>query len=107
MEHCRKQREPDAIHHIMGLLSDLHRLKMDNNRNSLLVYSLNSIIDKVSLILEIYQYEPRIPWHDIEQVLVDLCTEDNSLHGVLIRINFLSKRGRVDNPKLGLITLNT
>ncbi len=78
----------DIIFHLEKLQTDFQRLQIEHNRNYFLVKHLNSLIDRISLIKNLVNKDPRFDWKIIQDEMDRLFGEDQSLTGYGINFDF-------------------
>lgn len=78
----------DIIFHLEKLQTDFHRLQIEHNKDYFLVKHLNSLIDRVLLIKNLVNEDPRFDWKIIQEEMDRLFGEDQSLTGYKIYFDF-------------------
>ena len=77
-----------------------------NNDSSLSVKTLNNLITKINIAIQVISYNPRLPLYQIEDRIKEICKEDNSTHGVTCNFLFTTKFGKIDYSKLSVLNIN-
>ncbi|WNH07666.1 hypothetical protein [Thalassobellus suaedae] len=88
-----------------NLLKDLLKIDAHNN-HPFSTQILNNLILKVDIIIRKLKYNPRLPLIEIEKEIVNICKLDTSTHGVIIKILFSTKFGKIDTSRLSYVTVN-
>ncbi len=97
--------KPDGLADLEALHRDLLSIKTVGN-HPFTVQTINSLITKVEIIIKKINHKPRLPLYQIEKRIIELCKEDNSSHGVLLKILFPTKFGKIDPSRLSHLTVN-
>lgn len=93
-------------------LTDLEELHLDllridtNSNNALSRQIMNNLIAKVDIIIKKIKYNPRLPFYDIEREIINICKIDPSTNGVVVKILFTKRFGKIDSSKLSQLTIN-
>ncbi|WP_178989530.1 hypothetical protein [Winogradskyella schleiferi] len=93
----------EILKRLEALYSDMLSLRVND---ILKVRVIDNLISKVNIIIEIIKYNPRLPLYDIENAIINLCKEDNSINGVNIQILFNKKFDDVDKNKMAYLIVN-
>jgi len=96
---------PDGYVQIDEVIKDINRLIYTHNENIMLVRSLNLLVTKLNVAKEIISYMPKLPLHQIDQVVISMCNEDPNLHGVHIKLLFKSRNRITNYGKMGELTV--
>lgn len=61
---------------------------------------VDSLIFKVNIIIEICNYNPRLPLYDIENRIIEMYKKDSSIHGVNVQFLFNNKNAEIDKSRI-------
>ncbi|MGZ9675939.1 hypothetical protein [Flavobacterium sp. JSWR-1] len=76
----------DVIYHLELILNDLHRLKIDYNRDPRIVYASDFLIKRVNLVAEIYFDLNKKSFLALRNHLNSIFKEEPNTLGVIVRI---------------------
>ena len=91
----------DGYVQIDEVVKDINRLIYTHNENIMLVRSLNLLISKLNVAKEIINYMPKLPLHQIEQIVITACKEDPYMHGMHLTLLFKERSQITDFGKIG------
>lgn len=98
----------NSIHKSDGLkdLEDLMKTLLSTSVNSNHPFGiniLNNLIFKVDIIIKKIQYNPRLPFYQIEKSIIDSCRIDDTINGVIIEILFSKRNECPADPRLAYL----
>ena len=93
----------DVFYHTQELKTDLARLSLDNNSNTMIAYACNSFHQKIELIEKIIKsydnYNLKLLYNKINSTII----ENPELHGVQINLQRACFISQYDRTKVSLI----
>lgn len=99
------KQKPVVLYDLKELQKSLYKINAFGN-SQFSTQIINSLIAKVELMIKELEYDPRLPWEDLEQEIIKICRQDPSMHGVVVNILFANKFGVVDKSRLSQLTIN-
>lgn len=94
----------DVHFHLANLKSDFARIKIDYNKNPSIVFAMESLAAKASLVEQIVNtYDSKNLKSLTNEINSILCT-DNELHGINIQIYKQAKGCKIDFAKFAKIS---
>lgn len=100
MERNSKIYLPDGHLQAEEIIHDLQGIRTINN-DLIVEKSLRSVIGKLYSLIENLNFNPKIPWNQIEQKIITACKEDHEMHGILIKLLFMDRSQNTDYGKMG------
>ena len=97
--------KPVVFKEMEEFYKDLLGIRLNDNY-PFLVKTLNDLIIKLEIIIKKLNYNPRLPWYDIEKEVIDICKMDKSSHGVNSKLLFTSKFGVIDESRLSNLKIS-
>ncbi|AXO79668.1 hypothetical protein DZC78_04465 [Olleya aquimaris] len=97
--------KPVGLKEMEELYKDLLGIRLNDN-HPFSVKILNNLIIKLELIIKKTNYNPRLPWYEIEKELIEICKMDKSSHGVNIKLLFTSKFGIINESRLSNLKIS-
>lgn len=78
--------EDDILFHFEEILTDLSRIKLDNNRNNAIVHKMDTIISKLSIIIGLYNRMDKPIFKALKIKVNTLISENPNLKGIILHI---------------------
>ncbi|WP_417195515.1 hypothetical protein [Bizionia sp.] len=100
-----KTYQPDGL----SILEDIRRDLLSacsHADNSLSPRILHNLMSKINIAIEVINYQPRLPLHQIEERIKEICKNDKTTHGVTCNFLFTTKYGNIDYSKLSVLNVN-
>lgn len=92
---------PDGHLQTEEIIRDLQGIRTINN-NPIVEISLRSVINKSHSLIENLNFDPRLPLHQIEKDMIELC-KGKEYHGVHMPISFITKYPKRDLSNFGFL----
>jgi hypothetical protein len=93
----------DVFFHLSKLKGDFAKLKIENNRNQLLVFAMNDFTNKIELIEQIIKSYDSHNFKSITNKINSVLLGDPELHCVNVNIKKSKFLSQIDKSKTALI----
>lgn len=94
----------DVNLHLANLKTDFARLMIDYNKNPSIVFAMESLTSKVSLVEQIVNTYDSKNFKSLTNVINATLLKDSELHGINIRIFKQVKSSEIDFAKFAIIS---
>ena len=90
--------EDDILFHFNEVLTDLSRIQLDYNRDTGIVFKINSLIDKIHLITLLYKQQDKPIFKALKIKINKMVVENPQLKGIILHIE--NSRCKEENGKI-------
>ncbi|SFD20801.1 hypothetical protein SAMN04489722_10667 [Algibacter lectus] len=97
---------PIGLSELEALRLELYKINTIKSDHPFSLAMINNLILKIDFIIKKLTYNPRLPLHQIEKDIVEICKADVSINGVVVNILFTKKYKEIDSSRLGCLTVN-
>lgn len=94
----------DVNFHLTTIVADLTRIKIENNRNLILVHSLNNIKERVQTIIQLMLVANSSTFVELANQVNKLFSIDSELSKVIVVIT--NHKRNINNQKTGKLNLD-